>query len=300
MDGYIENSLEHAGKRGCHYIYQFHSPSGALTINGMKVYQFADVFCKKEYVQQPHRQACDELTIVYGGSGSIFTNGVKCDAKIGQLHLCFEGDTHLLQTNPVNTLRFFCLGFRLLPQHPLYNTYQEMKKRLQEEKRNVVPDEHGVMEKCKNAITELMVDGESELSKNLFSNLLGEIIALTCKNFLRLKYTFEYDYSPKQSLVYDIINFLDEHVRDKDALQALPQAVNYSYSHVSHVFSRCVGENLKEYFFKLRMHAADTLLKNGKSVTEISDTFGYSSIHAFSRAYKSFFGVSPIHNHTDP
>jgi AraC-like DNA-binding protein len=41
------------------------------------------------------------------------------------------------------------------------------------------------------------------------------------------------------------------------------------------------------------MEAALQLLQAGESVTQVSDKLQYSSIHAFSRAYKNYFNESP-------
>jgi AraC-like DNA-binding protein len=41
------------------------------------------------------------------------------------------------------------------------------------------------------------------------------------------------------------------------------------------------------------MEAALELLQAGESVTEVSDKLQYSSIHAFSRAYKNYFNEPP-------
>jgi AraC-like DNA-binding protein len=53
-----------------------------------------------------------------------------------------------------------------------------------------------------------------------------------------------------------------------------------------------MGQSLKNFFTALRMNAATELLRQ-KSVTEVSDILGYSSIHAFTRAYKALCGETP-------
>jgi AraC-like DNA-binding protein len=41
------------------------------------------------------------------------------------------------------------------------------------------------------------------------------------------------------------------------------------------------------------MEAASVLLEQGESVTEVSNKLQYSSVHAFSRAYKNHFNLPP-------
>ena len=51
------------------------------------------------------------------------------------------------------------------------------------------------------------------------------------------------------------------------------------------------AEHLRNY----RLDQAMTLLKQGKSVTEITSATGFSSNSNFGRGFKAKFGVSPTH-----
>ena len=60
------------------------------------------------------------------------------------------------------------------------------------------------------------------------------------------------------------------------------------------IFDEYLGEGPIEYYSRLRMVEAKRLLREEKlSVSRISDTLGYSSIHNFSRAFKKATGMSP-------
>ena len=54
------------------------------------------------------------------------------------------------------------------------------------------------------------------------------------------------------------------------------------------------GKGPIEYFLNLKIAEAKRLLREEKlPVSKISDLLGYSSIHAFSRAFKNAVGLSP-------
>ena len=78
------------------------------------------------------------------------------------------------------------------------------------------------------------------------------------------------------------------------ALQKLSETFGYSYSYIADLFSRNMGEPLKEYFTRRRFERAAQLLEDGMSVTQIAEMLGYKSIHSFSRAFTKRFGVSPL------
>ena len=54
-----------------------------------------------------------------------------------------------------------------------------------------------------------------------------------------------------------------------------------------------MGIPLNTYFISKKMETALRLLQAGESVTQVSDKLQYSSIHAFSRAYKNYFNETP-------
>ena len=69
----------------------------------------------------------------------------------------------------------------------------------------------------------------------------------------------------------------------------------YDKFYLERKFKESFGVNLIEYRNKKRMELAKHLLKL-HSVSEVSESVGYQSIYAFSRAYKSFFGYAPSKN----
>ena len=95
------------------------------------------------------------------------------------------------------------------------------------------------------------------------------------------------------SLVYQISAYLQTHVFEIDALSHIGEVFNYNYKLLSSMFHKAVGETLRSYFLRLRMEKARQLLSEGFSVTETAQTLGYSTVHPFSRAYKTFFKLSP-------
>ena len=60
------------------------------------------------------------------------------------------------------------------------------------------------------------------------------------------------------------------------------------------IFRENTGKSPMEYYAELKISEAKKLLReNERSVSQISDSLGYSSIHIFSRAFKKAVGMSP-------
>lgn len=90
-------------------------------------------------------------------------------------------------------------------------------------------------------------------------------------------------------LVKDYIDAGDGFDMDLDAFAKL---FSYSKFHLDKKFKSAFGMGIIEYRNRRRMLLAKEYLKD-HSVTRVSELLGYQSIYSFSRAYKTFYGVSP-------
>lgn len=78
------------------------------------------------------------------------------------------------------------------------------------------------------------------------------------------------------------------------ALPALAKEMNLSEAELNRRFRFYTGGSFAEYARRHRMTAARTLLvDHGESVAAVSQQLGFSSIPAFSRAFRTTFGLSP-------
>ena len=261
---------------------------------GIELYQLSDQSCVQSKTIDSHLQFCDEITLVYGGEGVVTVNNIDSPLSKGSIHLSFKGERHSIQSSDEFPLRFFCVGFIIPKKHPIYNEYIEIKKRIKQSNESTSIDIYDIFSRCKNAVTEIYFDNNSNISKLLLGSILNEIIILTVKTFSKVnKKDYDKDALVHRNLIYDIITYLNDNINSKDALKNIAESLNYSYSHLSHLFSQTMNETLKEYFNRLKMTIAKRYLLQGKKVTDISEMLHYSTIHAFSRAYKNFFGKSP-------
>lgn len=64
--------------------------------------------------------------------------------------------------------------------------------------------------------------------------------------------------------------------------------------HFHRIFSSVIGESIGVYITRLRLETAAQMLSNSNaSVTEVAESCGYQSLHAFSKAFKKYFGTVP-------
>ena len=99
-----------------------------------------------------------------------------------------------------------------------------------------------------------------------------------------------YDFSRR---IHAIITYVDQNIFNIKKIGDLENIFFYDVNSLSKLFHTQTGISLNQYFISKKMEAASEFLEKGASVTEISDKLQYSSIHAFSRAYKNYFHIPP-------
>ncbi len=262
--------------------------------NKLRLFQFADVHCKTSNdSNSSHRQWCDEITFVYSGQGEIISEDTRYPIKSGQIHLCFAEDMHQIIPSKTSPLRFFCIGFSLDKKNPLYPLYIAAKEEIRANKNAVISGKTDLLPAFQLILSAIYSEEDIESNKAIITNTLNYIFASVFKSFLKSESQGpKTNISMKGSLVYYIVSYLKNNIYNIDALSSLSEDTGYSYSYLSHLFSEKMGQSLKEFFAGLRMDAATELLSE-KSVTEVSDLLGYSSVHAFTRAYKAVYNISP-------
>lgn len=91
-----------------------------------------------------------------------------------------------------------------------------------------------------------------------------------------------------------IADYLRAHVYENVTLKDLCQKFYMGKTQLCTIFSTYMEKGPIEYFLDLKIDEAKRLLRDEKlSVSKVSDLLCYSSIHAFSRAFKNAVGVSP-------
>ena len=88
--------------------------------------------------------------------------------------------------------------------------------------------------------------------------------------------------------------YIERHLNEKITLKDLAKISGYSEFHLIRIFAAATGETIGSYIRKRRLAAAaEALLNSGKRVIDIALDSGFGSSEAFSRAFKSVYGLSP-------
>ena len=92
----------------------------------------------------------------------------------------------------------------------------------------------------------------------------------------------------------EIKRFIDSHLHGEITLKKIADAVCYSEEHTSRLFRKQAGENLFDFIRNRRLEkAAEQIRSRGGKIINIAFDYGFNSHEVFTRAFSSYFGISP-------
>ena len=98
----------------------------------------------------------------------------------------------------------------------------------------------------------------------------------------------------ENNLLNDILSYIDEHICEKISVTTLCEHFCISTSMLHSLFRKNMNNTAKNYINELKLNKSKELIKNSTlTLSEISEILGFSSIHYFSKKFKSYFNVSP-------
>lgn len=244
----------------------------------------------------PEKHDFYELTYVDSGRIKNTIDGRDVTAQQGDLLFFFPGQTHL-QTAEEKSASFITISFAMTLAHA------ELLK-------NRVFHADGVI---RALYSRILSEYESfdRYSPDMLVGYLHEIIlrlmryrtgitppiALSPANGTHgteARSTFRLRSAVTNPLVHSALDYIDTHIEKKLSLSDVAEALKLNPSYISRLFKAQTGNTVTDYIRIQKLAKAKKLLKaGGYTVTEISELFGFSSIHYFSACFKKQYGIAP-------
>lgn len=283
---YIVNMSDKSDNKKFHIDHKYYlSP---IELNGLVLLQIGERFCTPRTGFPEHDQLCYEITYVYSGVGLNSINGVEYAMRPSTLNFTFVGQRHSIYADDCN-LRYYYLGFNLLPSHPLYDDFNRIAT---DGKAVYIADPFKTNYTFLNAIAH--VDKSDNLSKFTAATAINQILCDFLRAYNGEKSVTELNFKNNDVLLYNMLCWLDENYLSFVNLDELSEQLAYSASYLSHLFKESMNCSPSDYVLDKKLcYAAELLRSHEKSVTEIAEIVGYASLHSFSKAFKKKFSVSP-------
>ena len=90
-----------------------------------------------------------------------------------------------------------------------------------------------------------------------------------------------------------VLSYINENLAQNLSLEVLSEHFYISASYLSAIFKEITGYSVNNYIINKRILHAAELLKQNRSVSEVSESCGFNNYSHFIRTFKKFNGVSP-------
>lgn len=265
-----------------------------LMLNMLNVYQISDLACSYDYEVTPHRQWCYEISYVVEGEGTFQRNGRDYTVSPGKLFILGKEDVHYVRSSKVRPLRYISVGFTFNKNHADYPKYAPIAEFFDRAEEPMTDDLYNTYELLSAALSE--ISSPQTLSEEMVGSYLQLVIVNTYRSFHssgRRRHTDLVTPSNTNPLIYEMIRYIDEHLTSMTALQQMGEALGYSYSYLSRLFSDTMGSTLRQYYTERRFEKACALLREPRPLADIAEKLGFSDAANFCRAFKKQYKISP-------
>ena len=141
---------------------------------------------------------------------------------------------------------------------------------------------------------------EQLISENSSQEPFQEICSLTylaqvlvLLNRLALQQRKEESAAAPDSVVYDILGYINEHYSENLSLDDLANRFFISKYHLAREFQRLVGTSVHRYIVQKRLVMAKQMLSSGKPSSEVYQNCGFGDYSNFYRSFKAEYQISP-------
>ena len=256
----------------------------------------------KNFTKTPETH--DFWEIVYVDEGEIIAMSDGKDIKIGQGTVIFhrpnELHTHISNKKDSNNILVISFETKSKAMRYFKNKYFTLDKHskvllslfIEEAKKSLNPPPR-IYESKETFNKDAVPFGGLQLLLCYFTEFLINLIRIG-ESFDKTSLNSENRREPDNSIMELVINKINEEVYSNLTLDDLCEKFMMGKSRLTSDFKDYTGKTPMEYYRNIKIKEAKRLIrKEEKSISEISDMLGYSSIHIFSRAFKKSVGFSP-------
>ena len=224
-----------------------------------------------------------ELTYVDKGELLTTIDGVSYHLKQGDLIFYAPMQFHTQSTFEKISSSYLTINFKMNFNHAdlLCNKIFSLKR-----------DSYFIVTKL---IEELSNDNlySNDLSLCYLKQLIIQMLRLDNSQF-HSKPTTHMQQTYENELLNDILLYIDDNIYEKISVSTLCDHFCISTSMLHSLFRKNMNNTAKNYINELKLSKSKELIRNSThTLSEISEMLGFSSIHYFSKKFKSYFNISP-------
>ena len=265
-----------------------------LSLGELQLIQIGTIHCKEDASIGRHlHRNWFELTILTHGSATVLTNDVPVHLREGDIYLSYPAEFHEIVAEGDSVLHFDFCSFHTVHPDRLADLEEIMQRFPAAEERILHSDKLRIP--VREMLAQLQAPRETPYREEMLGALLLQIYILLVRHFKNISPVSPvYSATQAQQFCFSVMHYIDTHIYTMKTPGELAEVTNYNYSYLSHLFHTVTAQTLSEYFQRRRLETAAGLLReNDLQITQISQMLQYSSVYAFSKAFRTRYGLSP-------
>lgn len=281
----------HFGEEKIDFHFDKNTISAPQQFGDIYVYQIGRMYCTRGRVIPEHVHShWFELTILTEGRCLISAQGKECPLNEGEIFLSFPDETHAMRTEKNCEVKYDFWAFYPADDQT-ERKFLSLISACPSPEQRVFSDEHI------NTLIGIAISENNEFSaysEEILACVYRQILCYILRDFDGGQRKSFLGSSVAQSQCFRAMSYVDSHLCSLTSLSEVSQALGYNYSYFSRLFRKITGVTLSEYYGMRRLDTARFLLEEGEmSSTQIAEKLRYSSVYAFSKAFKNKYGFSP-------
>ena len=200
---------------------------------------------------------------------------------------------HEITASANNTLKYDFFSFHT--ENPTYLADLERIIRQYASVNHRIFHSDSVRSLIRNAIMQFNGPEDAPYRYELLSAQFLQIFICFVRHFKSDQHTENpFNATQAKEFCFSLMHYIDTHIYTMKNTSELAEVTNYNYSYLSNLFSSVTSQTLSSYFQKKRLETAASLLKEKElQITQISQMLQYSSLYAFSKAFRAYYGIAP-------
>ncbi len=269
------------------YNWETRTPDNPIETQNYSIIQICDNYHLSKFDVADHVQVCDiEISFSMFNSFKHSVNGVETMLNPKELTFIFKNEKHCLHSK--NAMRSITIAFDIKPDSPSRKLFENLYRKFKNPANRIIKGAQ-IQDRITAVVSEMM---ETKPYREIsLDSALTEILIFIARPFN------EQALNRNQNIrlnLPEISNYIENNFKTIVSVDEICFRFGYSHAYICKYFKEYYGMTMKNYILKNKMEYAQRLLSQNYTVTQVSDMLCYSSPYNFSKAYKTYFGHSPI------
>lgn len=267
----------------CDYFYEEAGESGPDTRVFLDYFGFEHCIPRRSY--GPHTRTDYVIHVVVDGKGMLDYRGKRWMIREGQMFILYPGEVTTYYADKDDPWYYCWIGFQGESAAKIVESigFSSQTPVLSLKQSSHIEDVIRTM----LAIKKVSLDGQLRRSAGLL-DILSDLIQERTVRAESEKTVSTFSYSEYA------VRYINNHFSEKIRIQDLAKHIGISRSYLVKLMRQETGMSPQEYLIETRMRrASDLLSRSNDPVRNIAAECGYEDALAFSKVFKSRFGVNP-------